>query len=79
MVNFLIQDIKELGFGNSKVIIKTDQEVSIVALRDAVIEKRKAETVPKLSKRRDPKSHGDREGGQDMGKAVPYSQMSRGR
>ena len=31
----------------------------IIAVGDAVIEKRKAETFPKLSKRHDPKPHGE--------------------
>ena len=59
LVSAIIEDIKNLGYGSSKIVLKSDQEDAIVALRNAIIERRKAETVPKLSVKRDPKSHGE--------------------
>ena len=59
VVDSLVQDFANIGYGNAKIVIKTDQEDSIIALRNAIIEKRKPETVPKLSVNRDPQSHGE--------------------
>ena len=59
VVDTLVRDIAELGYGGCKIAVKTDQEASIVALRDAVIAKRTAPTVPKFSVRKDPQSHGE--------------------
>ena len=57
LVSAIIEDIKNLGYGSSKIVLKSDQEDAIVALRNAIIESRKAETVPKLSVKRDQKFH----------------------
>ena len=59
VVDALVQDFTNIGYGNTKIVIKTDREDSRIALRNAIIEKRKAETVPKLSVNRDPQSHGE--------------------
>ena len=61
VVDAVIRELSDIGYGNTKVVIKTDQEPAITALRDAIISKRKAETVPKLAVRRDPQSHGETE------------------
>ena len=66
IVDAVIEDIKMLGYGNVKVVVKTDGEEAIIALRNAIIDKRSAPTVPKLASKKDPQSHGDIEVGVKM-------------
>ena len=59
VIDSVIVDLAEWGYGGSRIAIKTDQEESIIALRNEIIARRKSETVPKLSVKRDPQSHGE--------------------
>ena len=42
----IVSDIEAVGYGNTKVILKSDQEVSMEALKNAIRGLRSAETIP---------------------------------
>ena len=52
VVDSVIRDVAEWGYGGTRIAIKTDQEESIIALRNEIISRRKSDTVPKLSVKR---------------------------
>ena len=55
-------DLEELGYGGSKILLKCDQEKSIVEVQREVVRRRPNITVPTNS------SVGDSKGNADVGK-----------
>ena len=61
VVRKIIQDLEDLGYGGSKIILKCDQENAIVEVQREVIRRRPAITVPAHSAVGDSKGNGDAE------------------
>ena len=61
--------IDESGYLGTRVVLKSDQEESIKALKRAIAVKRQADTVMIESPVRDSKSNGSVEGTEDMGRS----------
>ena len=57
-VKWCVSTLEEAGYAGQKVVLKSDQEASIVALKKAIAATREGETVPIESPVRESKSNG---------------------
>ena len=59
IVKRLVRDLEELGYGGSKVLIKCDQDQSILEVQQEVVRRRSDITIPIHSSVGDSKGNGD--------------------
>ena len=58
MVKRLVEDMEDYGYGNTKVIVKSDQEPAMKYVISGIARQRQAETIPEHSPVGDSKSNG---------------------
>ena len=61
VIDAILTDIRSLGYGNCKICIRHDRESSLLAIRDAIAQKRTAPIVPLDVPVRESKSNGNME------------------